>query len=81
MSAAPRPDPGPDADQRRRMRAFTLTLVGMTVGIATAAMAYFWWQLPWLAVALLVVCIPLRWVAMLLADANPRALRRPHRPW
>jgi len=72
--AAPgRPDHGLDDDQRRRMRSFYLTMAAMAAGIALAAASWFWWHLPWLAVALLVISVPLRWVATLLADANPRA--------
>lgn len=65
-----------DADQRRRNRNFVATMVAMAAGIGLAAVAYFVFHVTWLAVVLLAVSVPLRWVAMLVADANPPARRR-----
>jgi hypothetical protein len=50
-------------------------MVVMLIGIGLAALSYFVFHLTWLAVVLLVVSVPLRWVAMLLADANPPVRR------
>jgi hypothetical protein len=50
----------------------------MFIGIGLAAVAYFAFHVTWLAVVLLVTSVPLRWLAMLLANANP-PVSRPHR--
>jgi hypothetical protein len=68
-----------DADQRRRYRNFAVTMAAVFIGIGLAAVAYFVLHLAWLAVVLIVVSVPLRWVAMLLANANPPVRRRRRR--
>jgi Protein of unknown function (DUF3099) len=71
-----RPSGGFDADQRRRARHFVWTMVGVIAGFILAALIYGIWHLSWLAVLVAVACSCLRWVAMLLADANPPAIRQ-----
>lgn len=67
-----------DDEQRHRYRNFALTIAVMFIGIGLAAVAYFAFHVTWLAVVLLVTSVPLRWLAMLLANANP-PVSRPHR--
>jgi hypothetical protein len=54
-------------------------MVGVLAGFLLAAIVYGVWHLTWLAVGIAAVSSCLRWVAMLLADANPPALRRRRR--
>jgi hypothetical protein len=65
-----------DPEQRRRSRHFVWTMVALLIGFGLAAVVYLLWHLTWLAVALVAVSVPLRWVAMLVADAYPPALPR-----
>lgn len=76
---AGRPDPGMDPEQRRRSRHFVWTMVVLLGAFVLAGVVFSVWHLMWLAVALVAVGVPLRWVATLLADANPPALRRRRR--
>jgi hypothetical protein len=59
--------------QCRRYRNFAITIAAMFAGIGLAAVVYFLFHLTWLAVVLVAVSVPLRWLAMLLANADPPA--------
>lgn len=53
-------------------------MMGMRIPFMIAAAACY--QIPWLAVTLLVLSIPLPWVAVLVAnDRLPKKAERPHR--
>jgi hypothetical protein len=65
-----------DADQRMRRRRFNRIMVGHLLGFGLAAVLYFGLGWTWAAVVVLVVTVPLHWVAMLVGDANPPARAR-----
>lgn len=60
-----------------RKRRYTI-MMGMRIPCMVLAVAFY--QIPWLAVGLLVISIPLPWMAVLIAnDRLPRKVRKPNR--
>ena len=66
-----------DEELRIRKQRYKI-MMGMRIPLMV--LAAFCYQTPWLAVTLLVLSIPLPWIAVLVAnDRLPRKVERPHR--
>ena len=52
-------------------------MMGMRIPLMIAAAAFY--QYPWIAVGLLVLSIPLPWMAVLIANVDPHRYRTEHK--